>query len=158
MKPGLTKMSIMIALVAAIVLPSCSKKDKNDEGSIGDNVKTATFTIKVTGGNAKVLSVIIGGANTRGATSTWKLNGTEVNDAAIMLDQNDFPGTTAKTYTTVLVQPANNVSMHITGETPTSGTPYKIYYKCEVNGVKKDEATVDVTAANGFSKSLRYTE
>jgi len=86
------------------------------------------------------------------------LNGTEVNDAAIMLDQSDFPGTAAKTYTAELVQPANNVSMNITGETPTSGSSYKIYYKCEVNGVKKDEATVDVTAANGFSKPLRYTE
>lgn len=156
MKLSLTKMSIMAALIAAIAFPSCSRK--NDDGNIGDKVKTAKFTVTVTGGSAKVLSIIIGGANTSGGTSTWKLNGTEVNDAVINLDQSDFPGTTAKTYTAELVQPANNVSMNITGETPTSGTPYTIYYKCEVNGVKKDEATVSVTSANGFSKQLRYTE
>ncbi|KIA91055.1 hypothetical protein OC25_23220 [Pedobacter kyungheensis] len=153
-----TKLNIGIILAILFTLTSCSKKDDNvDGGNIGDKVKKAKFTVTVTGGTAKNLSIMVGGANTSGSTSTWKVNGTVMNDAVVMLESGDFPGTAAKTYTFELQQPANNVSLNINATSNNSST-YKIYYKTEINDVTKDEATVDITSAKTFTKPLRYTE
>lgn len=158
MKTIRTKLSLVLALATLFTLSSCRKRNNNTGGgNIGDQVKTTKFTVTVTGGTGKSLNIQVGGANTSGATSTWKMNGTVMNDAVIMLDESDFPGTGAKTYTFELQQPANNVSLGIFA-TSVDNSNYTIYYRSDINGVKKDEATATINSSSTFNKQLRYTE
>ncbi len=149
---------VFLAVLSAVVLLSSCGKDHDDNGNIGDKVKTAKITLRITGGNSKNLTIAVGGANTQGEANLWKVDGVASNEAAILFDKDDFPGTGSNTHTLELTKAANNISLNISAGTFTGGTNYKFYYKVEVNGAVKDEATVTITADTDFTKNLRYTE
>jgi len=155
------KFFLFMGLISAPGLFVGCSKDKADSPDSDDNkIKTAKFTVTVSGATSgSIISVGASGNNTAGELGIWKVNGEDRGDEAIIaLNADDFTGST-QTYVLEITKPVFRIGINLTGDLIDDAAPYKISYKAEINNkVVKDDPNVTVDQTHDYLHTYMYDQ